>query len=60
MQEWIELVLSIIGGAWLLAKVIVEITPSKKDDEWLGKIGSFVSVFISVLLSQNKITTLRK
>jgi hypothetical protein len=40
----IELILAVIG----LASVIVRMTPTPKDDEVLGKIKNFVSVFIAL------------
>lgn len=50
-MDYINLITQIftyVGVAYALAQVIVLITPTKKDDEILGKVEAFARAFLEV------------
>ena len=43
MEDKVQQISAIIGGIYIIARVIVALTPTEADNEWLKKIMSIVS-----------------
>lgn len=50
--EHFDDLLSVIGALVVIASFIVELTPTPKDDEWLGKIQKWIEKFSVVARKQ--------
>lgn len=52
-EHWDEL-LAVYGGLVAFSTAVVKITPSTKDDEWLGKIVKFFDLFSTAFTKADK------